>query len=217
MEQLKNGLGAVPLTPYQELKRSVMACLLFQDSFYESGESIGNRIRSLATQCTPVQVEELAREAKFKMNIRKVPLLLAVELVRSHPRYPAARLIRDLMERASDITDFLVLYTEGRKGTKRLRGLDHQVRKGLGWAFQKFDAYQLDKYKNGSQYRDKNGRFTLWDAMRMIHPTPSACVLETKRERRWNCCRCSPPCTPSTSTTLDWSSWKNFWSTYTRQ
>lgn len=169
----RDNLGFHSLTPIQELKRSVMAYFLFQGSFYESGESITARIHRLVAQCKPYEVEELAREAKFKMNIRKAPMLLAVCLVKYHPSYPAARLIRDLMERASDITDFLVIYTEGRKGRKRLQKLDHQVRKGLSWAFRNFDAYQLDKYKNGSAYTDKVGRFTLWNAMRMIHPKPT--------------------------------------------
>ena len=44
------GGRAVNLTPEQELRRSVLACLLWENSFYESGESIADRIIGLSNK-----------------------------------------------------------------------------------------------------------------------------------------------------------------------
>src|SRR5204862_169279 len=66
----------------QDLQRSVMACLLWEDTFYESGVSIAERISSLVPQVTAETVSLLAIEAREKMKLRHVPLLLACEMAK---------------------------------------------------------------------------------------------------------------------------------------
>jgi hypothetical protein len=41
------GAVAKRITPVQELRRSVMACMLWENSFYESGKTIADRIEEL--------------------------------------------------------------------------------------------------------------------------------------------------------------------------
>jgi hypothetical protein len=160
------------LTPEQELRRTLMSCMLFSGTFYESGQSIVDRLSALVKMNRPHVVEELAREAKFKMHIRSAPLMLAVELAKHHPTYPLAQLICDLVERPDDITKVLTYYGRNQAGVKKLGKLDHQIRKGLGKAFNKFGAYPLDKYKEGTKFEDSDARVTLVDALRVVHPKP---------------------------------------------
>ena len=42
--------------PIRELRRAVLSCLLWEDTFYESGEDIATRIQSLVKKCVPSQV-----------------------------------------------------------------------------------------------------------------------------------------------------------------
>ena len=77
------GAAAYSITPMQQLRRSVMSCLLWESEFYEDGKSISKRICELVTQCSVDEVAALAIEAKTQMRLRHVPLLLARELCRS--------------------------------------------------------------------------------------------------------------------------------------
>ena len=62
------------ITPFEELKRSVMSCMLWEDGFYESGEDIATRISKLISAVDPDKTKALAVEAKTKMKLRHTPL-----------------------------------------------------------------------------------------------------------------------------------------------
>lgn len=70
------GAPAAVLTPEQSLRRSVLACMLWEDEFYESGQTIATRIRALVPQVEPARVAALAIEARTSMKLRHAPLLL---------------------------------------------------------------------------------------------------------------------------------------------
>ena len=46
-EHTHEGAQAARITSEQELRRTVAACLLWEDGFYESGESIADRIKAI--------------------------------------------------------------------------------------------------------------------------------------------------------------------------
>ena len=77
-EPLKNHAGGVSgrLTKIQQLKRSVLSCLLWEDNFYEDGQSVAARIKELVKDCPRSEVAALAVEARNEMHLRHVPLLL---------------------------------------------------------------------------------------------------------------------------------------------
>jgi len=76
------GARAYNTTAEQELRRSVMACLLWEDTFYESGEDIAARIAGLVKKVAPEKVAQIAIEARGPMKLRHVPLLLVVEMAK---------------------------------------------------------------------------------------------------------------------------------------
>ena len=84
------------ITPYEELRRSVLANLLWEDTFYEDGESIADRIVSLVEKVANFAVANLTLEARNKFNLRHVPLLLIRELTRNH--YPTSELIYNVIK-----------------------------------------------------------------------------------------------------------------------
>lgn len=155
------GGKAVRSNPERELRRAVMSCLLWEDTFYESGESIADRIKNLIPKIAPSKVSEIARSARLNMNLRHVPLLIAREMAKlpSH-KGEVSDLLPAIIQRADELTEFLAIYWMGGK-----QKLSAQVKKGLATAFGKFDEYSLAKYNRDSAVKLK-------DVLRLVHPTP---------------------------------------------
>jgi hypothetical protein len=137
-----------------------MACLLWEDSFYESGESIVGRIRGLCAKVSPEIVSGLAIEARHEMHLRHVPLLLARELARGGGKIVGDTLSR-VISRPDEFGEFLALYWQDGRVP-----LSAQVKKGLARAMAKFDEYSLAKWDK------KNSSVRLRDVMRLVHPVP---------------------------------------------
>lgn len=160
------GARAAHITPLQQLRRSVLSCLLWERSFYESGQDIGERIQGLAAEMytrnptrAAISVAELAVEARTQHHLRHVPLLLVREMARRGGGLVSSTL-NQVIQRADELAEFLAIYWAGGRTP-----ISKQVRKGLAMAFRKFDAYQLAKYN-----RDK--AVTLRDVMFLVHPQP---------------------------------------------
>ena len=65
----------------RQLRRAVTSCLLWEDTFYESGVDIATRIHTLANQCDPDFVADLAREVRKQHGLRHAPLWLVISLL----------------------------------------------------------------------------------------------------------------------------------------
>jgi 60 kDa SS-A/Ro ribonucleoprotein len=157
------GAVAKRIDAEQQLRRSVLACMLWEDSFYEDGVSITDRISSLIEQVSPVQVASLAIEARERMKLRHVPLWIVRQMARL-PKHKAfvAGTLSQIIQRADELAEFVSLYwMDGRQP------LSAQVKKGLAIAFQKFDAYQLAKY-------DRDGSVSLRDVLFLCHAKPTS-------------------------------------------
>ena len=76
------GGPAKAITPELQLRRSVMACLLWEDQFYEDGVEIAGRIAELVPKVEAGRVAEIAIEAREEMKLRHAPLLLVREMAR---------------------------------------------------------------------------------------------------------------------------------------
>lgn len=135
----EGAVASIGLSPEQQLRRSVMCCLLWEDTFYESGVEIAERICDLVAKCDKSIVAQLAVEARSDMKLRHVPLLLCRELA----RYGALRkkILAEVVQRPDELCEFLSLYWQDGKCK-----LAASVKRGLAQAFTKFDAYQLAKW-----------------------------------------------------------------------
>lgn len=159
------GAPAARANPAQQLRRALMACLLWENAFYESGEDIAARLTALVPQVDAAMVAALAVEAREKFKLRHAPLLIVREMARhnSHKAYVSQTLTR-VIQRADELAEFVALYWKDGK-----QALSKQVKKGLAEAFTKFDAYQLAKY-------NRDGAVKLRDVLFLTHAKPKDAV-----------------------------------------
>lgn len=162
-EYTHQGAPAARIDAVAQLERSVMSCLLWEDGFYESGQTIAERIAGLVKEIDATEVARIAIQAKEDMRLRHVPLLIARELMRTKEgRKQIATLFPKVILRPDDITEFLAIYWKDKKDEP----LAKQVKRHLGESFRKFSEYQLQKYNGGSK------AVKLRDAIRITRPKP---------------------------------------------
>jgi hypothetical protein len=162
-------------TPEQELRRSLMNCLLWEDQFYEDGVSIAERMAKLVPAVEPETAAALAVEAREVMKLRHAPLLI----VREMARYPAHRgLVADtldrIIQRPDELTELLAIYWAdvlGPMQQRKRQPVSAQVKKGLAKALTRFDAYQLAKY-------DRDGPVRIRDVLFLVHAKPKDAAQE---------------------------------------
>jgi hypothetical protein len=155
------GAPARHISPELQLRRSVLACLLWESQFYEDGVEIAGRIAELVPKVAAENVAELAVEAREQMKLRHAPLLLVREMARHKThRAPVAETLACVIQRADELAEFIAVYWKD--GRVPLSG---QVKKGLAAAFPKFDEYQLAKY-------DRGGPIKLRDVLFLCHAKP---------------------------------------------
>jgi len=144
-----------------QLRRSVLACLLWESQFYEDGVEIAGRIAELVPKVTAEKVAALAIEGREQMKLRHAPLLLVREMARhaSH-RALVSETLAQIIQRADELAEFVAIYWKD--GRVPLSG---QVKKGLAAAFPKFGEYQLAKY-------DRGGPIKLRDVLFLCHAKP---------------------------------------------
>src|SRR5579862_2089121 len=155
------GGRAKHISPELQLRRSVLACLLWENQFYEDGIEIAGRIAELVPKVAAEKVAALAVEAREKMKLRHAPLLLVREMARlaTHRQLVAETLLR-VVQRADELSEFVALYwSEGKQP------LSAQVKKGLAAAFTKFDEYALAKYNRANPVK-------LRDVLFLCHAKP---------------------------------------------
>src|ERR1700760_3900332 len=160
-KQTHEGAPAKNISAEQQLRRSVLACMLWENEFYEDGVAIAGRIRELVPQVEPAHVAALAVEARTAMKLRHAPLLLVREMAR-HATHRAlvAETLTSVIQRADELAEFVAIYwAQGRTP------LSAQVKKGLAAAFTIFDEYALAKY-------DRAGVVRLRDVLFLSHAKP---------------------------------------------
>jgi 60 kDa SS-A/Ro ribonucleoprotein len=155
------GAPAKNISPELQLRRSVLACMLWEDQFYEDGVAIAGRIRELVAKVSAEKVAALAIEAREKMKLRHAPLLLVREMARlATHRHLVAETLTRIIQRADELSEFVALYwSEGKQP------LSAQVKKGLAAAFTRFDEYALAKYNRATPVK-------LRDVLFLCHAKP---------------------------------------------
>jgi len=155
------GAQARNISPELQLRRSVLACLLWEIQFYEDGVEIAGHIGELVPKVAAEKVAALAVEAREQMKLRHAPLLLVREMARhaTHRALVSETLAR-IIQRADELAEFVAIYWK--EGRVPLSG---QVKKGLAAAFPKFDEYQLARY-------DRGGPIKLRDVLFLSHAKP---------------------------------------------
>src|SRR4029077_12681991 len=160
------GAPAVALTdPAMQLRRSLMACLLWEKQFYESGADIAQRISEVAALVPADRLAELAVEARTSFNLRHAPLLLLEILSRRNPSLLPVTM-QHTIQRVDEMAESLAIIFACQKARgQNQRKIPHGWSKGIARALPKFDEYQLAKY-------DRRGQVSLRDVLRIARPKP---------------------------------------------
>ncbi len=153
------GAVARHIAPEQQLRRSVLSCLLWENEFYEDGKSIADRIAEAAAACPHDVVAGLAVEARRVHGLRHAPLLLLLDLIRRGGP-GVADAIDGTIKRVDEMAELIALYWRNGK-----KPLSKQMKTGLARAFSRFNEYQLAKY-------DRDGAVRLRDVLFLTHPKP---------------------------------------------
>ena len=153
------GTPVQSISPEKQLKRLVLASMLWEKQFYLDGTSHAELIASLVKRVSSDFTSDLAKEARSKFKLRHIPLLLTRELARIGKL--KAEVLTSVVQRADEMSEFLSIYWKDGKTP-----LSNQVKKGLAKAFTGFNEYQLAKY-------DKNSAaVSMRDVMFLSHAKP---------------------------------------------
>lgn len=142
---------------------SLILTSLVQDQFYRKADNGIARVAELLKQVEPEFAAKAAVFARQEYGMRSVSHVVAGEL----GRYASgAKWKRDfykaVVRRPDDITEILA-YWKANGGKK----IPSAMKYGLSAAFEKFDGYQIAKYKG-------EGRgIKLVDAVNLLHPKPT--------------------------------------------
>jgi 60 kDa SS-A/Ro ribonucleoprotein len=158
------GAPAAKESAQKELVRTVSGCLLFEDSFYESGSSIAQRIGDLVKEVPMKFVADLAVRARKDLKLRHVPLWLSIHMLEkkgdAKDRNLVGETIAEVIQRADELAEILALWWKDGK-----RKVPRQLKAGIAKAFRKFKEYHLAKWN-----RDKAVK--LRDALFISHAKP---------------------------------------------
>jgi len=157
------GGTATRTSALQELRRTVMTCMLWENTFYEKGSATATRIAELVAVLPAEQVVDVAIEARKAQYLRHTPLFIMRELARRTGPGIGAQVERGLyavIERADELAEFIAMYWKDKK-----QPISNPVKRGLAAAFTKFNEYALAKYDRANAVR-------LRDVLFMVHAKP---------------------------------------------
>lgn len=159
------GEKAFKLKEKEELVSTVMTTFL-ENSYYESQSEIIDRITNLLDKVDPLFAAKLAIYARNEGNLRSVTHLVSAYIARNlQNKEWAKRFYNRIVIRPDDMTEILSAYANLNGMTDNdIKKIPNSIKKGFKSALERFDAYQIDKYKM------KSRSFSLVDLVRLFHP-----------------------------------------------
>jgi 60 kDa SS-A/Ro ribonucleoprotein len=148
-------------TPTKQLRRAIMACMLFEKQFYESGADSATRIAALVKAVPFADAAQAAIDAREKFKLRHAPLLVVREMLRIHKGRQMGDLIARVIQRPDELGELLSLYWKDKPDAP----LTSQLKVGLARALKKFNVYQLAKY-------NRDAAVKLRDVLFLSHARP---------------------------------------------
>lgn len=137
---------------------SILLTSFAQNQFYQKEDKGFERLEALLPKLDPVFAAKAIVYGRTKFGMRSISHVSAVKIANLlKGRLWAKDFYSAVIHRPDDITEILS-YAKG--------SMTHAMQKGLAKAFDKFDSYQLAKYKGEGK------GFSLVDAANILHPVP---------------------------------------------
>lgn len=167
--EIVNDYGGKAFTMTPEMELYSLVCTSMMDG--KDNPDKLQRIDKLMGKVSHQFVAQLAVYARNILNLRSIPIVLAVKLAKIHSGDNlVSKLISGIVNRPDEITELLSFYQleNGRGDAKKLGKLSNQVAKGIRDIFEsgKFNEYQFAKYNNTAK------DVKLRDAIFLSHPKP---------------------------------------------
>jgi len=157
-----NLAGGKAYTQNPELELlSILITSFASDQFYRSANDTFDKLKHLITLCDKEFVAKAAIYARTKFGMRSITHVVASELAKHiGGKEWAKKFYNDIVYRPDDMMEILS-YHMANNGK-----IPNAMKKGFAMAFDKFDRYQLAKY------RGQGKGVKLVDVVNLVHPTP---------------------------------------------
>ncbi len=165
------GGNAFAQSPKMQLA-SLLLTSFAQDQYYRKADQSFDELKALLAKVEPQFAAKAAIYARTEYGMRSITHVLAAELAKYAACQPWAKSFYEkIVARPDDMTEILsvMFAAEGNK-------LPNAVRKGFARAFDKFDGYQLAKY------RSEGKAMKLVDVANLVHPVPVERNTEALRQ-----------------------------------
>ena len=146
---------------------SILLTSFVSDQFYrQSGDTL-DRVKTLLDKVSPKFAAKTAIFARDKFGRRSITHALAGELTSKLGGHEWSKDFYDkVVVRVDDMTEIMSYYLDN-KTDKSKPKFPNALKKGFASAFDKFDNYQIAKYKN------ENKEVKLIDIVNLVHPVPT--------------------------------------------
>ena len=156
---------------YQQTAELALVSLLLtsfvNNQFYRSADQSLDDLKALLSKVDPKFAAKAAIFARDEFGMRSITHALAGELT-SHisGQEWSKNFYNKVVSRVDDMTEIMSYYVNY-KTDKNKPKFPNSLKRGFAQAFDKFDAYQLAKYKGESK------EFKLVDIVNLVHPVPT--------------------------------------------
>jgi 60 kDa SS-A/Ro ribonucleoprotein len=158
----ENLAGGEAFTETPKLKLATMVLTSFlKDQHYRSQDAALVKLKQLLTQVPPDYAAKTAIYARQQFGMRSISHLIAGEIAHNvHGEAWTKYFYEAVIHRPDDITEIIAYYMS------QYGKVPNALKKGLARAFDKFDGYQLAKYRSSTK------KIKLIDAVNLVHPKP---------------------------------------------
>jgi 60 kDa SS-A/Ro ribonucleoprotein len=140
---------------------SILLTSFADDSFYRKSTDTFNRLKELIKECDKQFVAKALVFARNEFGMRSITHVVASELAKHLSGKDWAKdFYRAVIRRPDDMMEILA-YHKASNGK-----IPNSMKKGFAEAFDKFDSFQLAKYRGAGK------DFNLIDVVRLSHPVP---------------------------------------------
>jgi len=141
---------------------SILLTSFVEDKFYEKASDGLKRLQEVINRVNPLFAAKAAVYARQEFGMRSITHVLAAELAKKLSGESWAKnFYKAIVRRPDDMVETIAYYF-----SKKNKSLSKAMQKGFAEAFNKFDAYQLAKYKM------ENKEVSLVDVVNLVHPVP---------------------------------------------
>ncbi|HAS42653.1 MAG TPA: hypothetical protein DCS93_19390, partial [Microscillaceae bacterium] len=140
---------------------SLLLTSFVQDQYYRTSQRTIDQLKKVALQADPDFAAKAAIFARKQFGMRSIThWFAAIMAPRLSGKTWAKRFYQKVIHRPDDMVKTLEYYYQINPDTR----LPNALKKGFAKAFDRFDSYQIAKYKNAGK------NISLMDVVRLVHP-----------------------------------------------